>query len=409
MAQGTPVILCDSMINSDNYTSLVNPDPSTAAKPLAEWLAKQMHYKGNLLYIGGLPGNGTTILYDKGFNAVMKKYPNIKIVNGGNANYSISTAKQLTATALASGKKFDGTWGVGGEAVTGILQAYVDAKIKPIPPNAGAAATNGSLRLAIENKVDAAMLQFPPADSKVCIETAYKAMQGPEGAEAHQHLGAQGVRQPLPAAQALLQAQYSDDLYVGTDDVLYEEGACCDPSDQVAATRRGSSSDGGLRGTARRGARDPQALRWDQGARRRVPRGPPAEIHALVGENGAGKSTLVKVITGAQSPDAGTVSILGEPSSPLTPEKARELGIGAVYQEPSLVPYLTVLENMFLGRELRRVPGVLGRRAMRRQARAGARPRRRRRSRSAARSRGSASPSASSSRSHARSRSTRAS
>jgi ABC-type sugar transport system ATPase subunit len=95
----------------------------------------------------------------------------------------------------------------------------------------------------------------------------------------------------------------------------------------------------------------------------------PAEIHALVGENGAGKSTLVKILTGAQSPDAGTVEIAGGPATPLTPEKARELGVGAVYQEPSLVPYLTVLENMFLGRELRRVPGVLERRAMRRQAR----------------------------------------
>jgi ribose transport system ATP-binding protein len=95
----------------------------------------------------------------------------------------------------------------------------------------------------------------------------------------------------------------------------------------------------------------------------------PAEIHALVGENGAGKSTLVKILTGAQPPDAGTVTILGETASPLTPEKARELGIGAVYQEPSLVPYLTVLENMFLGREVRHAPGVLARRAMRRQAR----------------------------------------
>jgi ABC-type sugar transport system ATPase subunit len=93
------------------------------------------------------------------------------------------------------------------------------------------------------------------------------------------------------------------------------------------------------------------------------------EIHALVGENGAGKSTLVKVLTGAQSPNAGTVMFLGEAVSPLTPEKARELGIGAVYQEPSLVPHLTVLENMFLGRELRHAPAVLERRPMRRQAR----------------------------------------
>src|SRR5262245_64288471 len=90
MAQGTPVILCDSMVNTNNYTSLVNPDPSTAAKPLAEWLAKQMHYKGNLLYIGGLPGNGKTILYEKGFNGGWTEDPKIKVVTGGNAAYSTS-------------------------------------------------------------------------------------------------------------------------------------------------------------------------------------------------------------------------------------------------------------------------------------------------------------------------------
>jgi ribose transport system substrate-binding protein len=220
MAQGTKVILCDSMVNTDNYTSLVNPDPSTAAKPLAEWLAKRMQYKGNLLYIGGLPGNGTTILYDKGFNAVMKKYKNIKVVNGGNANYSISTAKQLTATALASGKKFGGTWGVGGEAVTGILQAYIDAKVKPIPPNAGAAATNGSLRLAVENNVAAAMLQFPPADSKVCIETAYKAAMGQKVPKLINISSLKAYGNLYPPLKRYYKPQYSDDLYVGTDAVL---------------------------------------------------------------------------------------------------------------------------------------------------------------------------------------------
>ena len=84
----------------------------------------------------------------------------------------------------------------------------------------------------------------------------------------------------------------------------------------------------------------------------------PAEIHALVGENGAGKSTLVKIMTGAETSDAGEVRILGEEVGALTPEKAREWGVGAVYQEPSLVPGLTVLENLFLGRELR--PTFLG-------------------------------------------------
>jgi len=95
----------------------------------------------------------------------------------------------------------------------------------------------------------------------------------------------------------------------------------------------------------------------------------PAEIHALVGENGAGKSTLVKIMTGAETSDAGEVRILGEEVGALTPEKAREWGVGAVYQEPSLVPGLTVLENLFLGRELRRYVGVLERKAMRKAAR----------------------------------------
>ena len=96
----------------------------------------------------------------------------------------------------------------------------------------------------------------------------------------------------------------------------------------------------------------------------------PAEIHALVGENGAGKSTLVKIMTGAETADAGKVSILGDEVDALTPEKARERGVGAVYQEPSLVPQLTVLENIFLGRELRGRVGTLERKTMKAEARA---------------------------------------
>ena len=94
----------------------------------------------------------------------------------------------------------------------------------------------------------------------------------------------------------------------------------------------------------------------------------PAEIHALVGENGAGKSTLVKIMTGALSPDAGVLRILGKDVSDLTPEKARDRGIGAVYQEPSLVPGLTVLENMSLAREVHNRLGMLARKAMRNRA-----------------------------------------
>lgn len=74
------------------------------------------------------------------------------------------------------------------------------------------------------------------------------------------------------------------------------------------------------------------------------------EVHALLGENGAGKSTLMKVIAGYVIPDAGRMELGGEPVSFGSPEAARERGIGIVYQELSLVPQLSVGENVLLGR-----------------------------------------------------------
>ena len=84
------------------------------------------------------------------------------------------------------------------------------------------------------------------------------------------------------------------------------------------------------------------------------------EVHAISGENGAGKSTLVKILTGAIPRDAGEILLEGEPIELKTPIHARRLGIYAVYQEFSLVPHLTVAENILLGQMPSiRVPGVV--------------------------------------------------
>jgi ABC-type sugar transport system ATPase subunit len=72
------------------------------------------------------------------------------------------------------------------------------------------------------------------------------------------------------------------------------------------------------------------------------------EVHALVGENGAGKSTLIKTISGAYIPDGGTITIGGSEYDMLTPNQARQLGIGVVYQEFNLLPDMSVAENIFL-------------------------------------------------------------
>jgi ABC-type sugar transport system ATPase subunit len=75
------------------------------------------------------------------------------------------------------------------------------------------------------------------------------------------------------------------------------------------------------------------------------------EIHCLIGENGAGKSTLMRVLAGAQRPDAGEIEIGGEVFSALSPTLGHRLGIGMIYQEADLVPTLSAGDNIFLGHE----------------------------------------------------------
>ena len=93
------------------------------------------------------------------------------------------------------------------------------------------------------------------------------------------------------------------------------------------------------------------------------------EVHVLFGENGAGKSTLINIIAGTYPPDAGSFKFLGGDIVGLTPHAARVVGISPVFQEFSLVPELTVEQNLFLGREIS-TGGLLNRPAMRAKARA---------------------------------------
>jgi ribose transport system ATP-binding protein len=96
----------------------------------------------------------------------------------------------------------------------------------------------------------------------------------------------------------------------------------------------------------------------------------PGEIHMLLGENGAGKSSLMKILCGVYTADAGTFHHHGSPVEIRNPYDARQLGIAVIFQEFSLVPYLSVAQNIFLGREPRGwLPGTIDRKTMRREAR----------------------------------------
>jgi ABC-type sugar transport system ATPase subunit len=88
------------------------------------------------------------------------------------------------------------------------------------------------------------------------------------------------------------------------------------------------------------------------------------EVHCLLGENGAGKSTLIKILTGIVKADAGEILICGKPVNITDILQAREMGIGTVFQENSLIPHLSVAENVFLTRELRKKSGIIDYKSM---------------------------------------------
>ncbi|OZV13830.1 D-xylose ABC transporter ATP-binding protein [Tissierella sp. P1] len=92
------------------------------------------------------------------------------------------------------------------------------------------------------------------------------------------------------------------------------------------------------------------------------------EVMALLGENGAGKSTLMKILSGVYKRDSGQIILEGQPVEMISPKDATDKGIAIIHQELNLIPYLTVYENIFLGRELKLATGVLNKREMIRQS-----------------------------------------
>jgi ribose transport system ATP-binding protein len=95
----------------------------------------------------------------------------------------------------------------------------------------------------------------------------------------------------------------------------------------------------------------------------------PGEVHALMGENGAGKSTLMKIVSGVYQPDKGTISVNGETTSMTNPNDAIEKGIALIHQEISLVPGLSVAENIFLGNMPRKSNKMIDWKKMKQDAR----------------------------------------
>jgi ABC-type sugar transport system ATPase subunit len=130
-----------------------------------------------------------------------------------------------------------------------------------------------------------------------------------------------------------------------------------DPSDEVVPRPSAANGDVEVVGVSKRFGGVPALSNVTLTIRR-------GEVHALVGENGAGKSTLGKIISGVYSPDGGEVRVGGESVTFRSPRDAMDRGIVTIAQELAIVPYLNVMENVFLGAEPKKL-GFVRRRVMR--------------------------------------------
>ena len=90
----------------------------------------------------------------------------------------------------------------------------------------------------------------------------------------------------------------------------------------------------------------------------------PAEVMGLIGQNGAGKSTMIKILNGAHARDTGTISFGGHPWTAGSPQAAQRSGVSTIFQELNLIPFRSVTENIYLGREITRFAGLLNWSAM---------------------------------------------
>lgn len=178
MAQGVPVILCASGVETDNFVTEVGTDLFDQGAGLAEWLVQKLNGQGNVLQMDGIPGVDTAEIKSQGAKSVWAQNPGITVLDTQYGNWSTSDAKQLAEQWIAQyGDQIDGIWSSGAQMSQGIIEAYNEAGL-PVPPLAGGEYANGFLRLVKEQGIDFAGSHYPNAMSIVCIDQAIKILNG---------------------------------------------------------------------------------------------------------------------------------------------------------------------------------------------------------------------------------------
>lgn len=178
MAQGVPVILCASGVETDNFVTEVGTNLFESGASMGQWVVDKLGGKGSIVQMNGIPGVDTAEIMAQGADSVWAKNPGITVLDTQYGNWSTAEAKKIAEQWIAKyGDKIQAIWSGGAQMSQGIIEAYLEAKL-PIPPLAGGEYSNGFLRLAKENKVDFGGWQYPNAMSILCIDTAISVLKG---------------------------------------------------------------------------------------------------------------------------------------------------------------------------------------------------------------------------------------
>lgn len=172
--RGILVVSFDNVVTAPAALK-VNTDQVKFGETGAEWLAKKLNGKGNVIMVTGVPGTTVNELRNQGAEAVWKKYPGIKIVSRYPGMWDPATCEEKTASILPSLPQVDGIWCQGGAG--GVLKAFLAAN-RPLPPTAGEA-INGFRKFMLGyggHQVDGISIGQPPYLSVVALELARRVL-----------------------------------------------------------------------------------------------------------------------------------------------------------------------------------------------------------------------------------------
>ncbi|HZV50418.1 MAG TPA: substrate-binding domain-containing protein [Candidatus Dormibacteraeota bacterium] len=175
--QGIPVVVCTGQLSdTQDFVTTVNRSYALQGSLWAEWVAKQIGYKGDVAMLSGIAGVPTAEYEYQAAKQVFARYPNIHIVTHQYDDWSPTKAKQVADTLAVNYPHLNAVWTDSGFSAIGVIQAYSAAHL-PIPPVTGDT-SNGFLRLAKQYNVTFATSPYPPEQSAKCLDAANQILQG---------------------------------------------------------------------------------------------------------------------------------------------------------------------------------------------------------------------------------------